>query len=39
VVINLQFEGDDTGTAERVCLDGIEESDLEDVSEEPGSTK
>ena len=36
VLINLNYEGNDSGTDNLVCLDGLKESDLEDISEEPG---
>ena len=35
ILIDLKYAGDDTGGD--ACLDGIEESDLEDVSEEPAN--
>jgi hypothetical protein len=35
VVVNLEYEGDDQGADK--CVDGIDESDLEDISEEPAN--
>jgi hypothetical protein len=35
VVIDLKYQGDDSGS--NACLDDIEESELEDVSEEPAN--
>ena len=35
VVVDLSYEGDDEGTGEEKCIDDIEESVLEEISEEP----
>ncbi len=35
VLVNLEWEGDDEGSDK--CVDGVSESDLEDISEEPAS--
>ncbi|HEX2150320.1 MAG TPA: CHRD domain-containing protein [Actinomycetota bacterium] len=35
VVVNLEYEGDDQGADK--CVDGVSESDLEDISEDPSN--